>query len=56
MNWTLLSAMYQALLVSVMGDGHLQGHSDPILGPVLQDMVRQNLGCHLSLGSAKQAR
>lgn len=34
----LHSAAHQALPVSV-GAGRLQGHPDPILGPVLQDRV-----------------
>lgn len=42
MNWALLSAVNHALSVSLVGDGHLQGGSDPILGPVLQDRVGLN--------------
>lgn len=42
MNWALHSAMRQVLSVSTVEDEHLQVHSDPILGPVLQDRLGLN--------------
>lgn len=42
MNWASHSAVHQALPVSVVEDEHLQGHSDPILGLVLQGRVGLN--------------
>lgn len=42
MNWALHSTVHQALSVSVVGDGHLQGCSDSILGPVLWERVGLN--------------
>ena len=42
MNWALHSSVHQTLSVPMLGGRHLQCHSDPILGHVLQHKVGLN--------------